>query len=390
MRGWDGTPLAELANERREILPFDRFPPQLVHAFLAAEDRRFYEHQGLDYRGIARALGANLRAGEVAQGGLHHHAAGGEVVPVVGADDPAKDPRGDPGPPPRAPVLEARDPDALPQPGLPRPRRLRRGGGGAHLLRQADRGSRSRRDGAPGRPRPRAVALLAAHQPRRRAHAPRSGAGRDGRLRLSHRRRGQPLAGAAGDHPPAPRLLPHRHPLLRRARPPRHHPPLRREEALRRGPRHRDLRSPLGRHRRAGERRLLAAQARQAAGVARSGRAPHRPGRRRVPPPRRRPLRRRAADRGAPLSGPRRRGDRRRQLPRARRRGRLPLAVRQHAVGRPLERQGRRQRQEARFDGGCPAHRRRHLGEERAPVEACAVLRLDLRQQERGAVAPRL
>ncbi|HVZ86889.1 MAG TPA: transglycosylase domain-containing protein [Polyangia bacterium] len=69
MRGWDGTPLAELAKERREILPFDAFPPQLVHAFLAAEDRRFYEHDGLDYRGIARALGANLRAGEVAQGG---------------------------------------------------------------------------------------------------------------------------------------------------------------------------------------------------------------------------------------------------------------------------------------------------------------------------------
>jgi len=42
---------------------------RLVQAFLAAEDRRFYEHGGLDYRGIARALGANLRAGEVAQGG---------------------------------------------------------------------------------------------------------------------------------------------------------------------------------------------------------------------------------------------------------------------------------------------------------------------------------
>ncbi|HLK92990.1 MAG TPA: transglycosylase domain-containing protein [Polyangia bacterium] len=69
MRGWDGTPLGELATERREILPFDKIPPQLVNAFLAAEDRRFYEHQGIDYRGIARALGANLRAGEVAQGG---------------------------------------------------------------------------------------------------------------------------------------------------------------------------------------------------------------------------------------------------------------------------------------------------------------------------------
>ncbi len=69
IRAWDGTPLAELANERREFVPFDKIPPSLVHAFLAAEDRRFYEHGGIDYRGIARALGANLRAGEVAQGG---------------------------------------------------------------------------------------------------------------------------------------------------------------------------------------------------------------------------------------------------------------------------------------------------------------------------------
>jgi penicillin-binding protein 1A len=69
IRAWDGTPLGELATERREILAFEQIPPQLVNAFLAAEDRRFYEHGGLDFRGIARALGANLRAGEVAQGG---------------------------------------------------------------------------------------------------------------------------------------------------------------------------------------------------------------------------------------------------------------------------------------------------------------------------------
>ena len=69
MRAADGTPLAELASERREILAFDKFPPQLVHAFLAAEDRRFYEHQGIDYRGIGRALTANLRAGATTQGG---------------------------------------------------------------------------------------------------------------------------------------------------------------------------------------------------------------------------------------------------------------------------------------------------------------------------------
>jgi penicillin-binding protein 1A len=69
IRAWDGTQLAELATERREFVPFEKIPARLIQAFLAAEDRRFYEHGGIDYRGIARALGANLRAGEVAQGG---------------------------------------------------------------------------------------------------------------------------------------------------------------------------------------------------------------------------------------------------------------------------------------------------------------------------------
>jgi penicillin-binding protein 1A len=69
VRAWDGTPLAELATERREIVGYERIPQRLIEAFLAAEDRRFHEHGGIDYRGIARALGANIRAGEVAQGG---------------------------------------------------------------------------------------------------------------------------------------------------------------------------------------------------------------------------------------------------------------------------------------------------------------------------------
>ena len=69
VRAWDGTPLAEFANERREILPFQAFPKRLVQAFVAIEDRRFYEHSGLDYRGMVRAAFANLRAGRVVQGG---------------------------------------------------------------------------------------------------------------------------------------------------------------------------------------------------------------------------------------------------------------------------------------------------------------------------------
>lgn len=45
------------------------FPPHLIEAVLAREDRRFYEHLGIDLRGIARATYRNFGAGEVVQGG---------------------------------------------------------------------------------------------------------------------------------------------------------------------------------------------------------------------------------------------------------------------------------------------------------------------------------
>ena len=44
-------------------------PEHLVHAVLAAEDRRFFEHGGLDHRGLVRAALANYRSGTVSQGG---------------------------------------------------------------------------------------------------------------------------------------------------------------------------------------------------------------------------------------------------------------------------------------------------------------------------------
>lgn len=69
VRAWDGTLLGSFAKEYRDIQPFEAFPETLVKAVVAIEDRRFYEHSGLDYRGIARAALANLRAGKVAQGG---------------------------------------------------------------------------------------------------------------------------------------------------------------------------------------------------------------------------------------------------------------------------------------------------------------------------------
>ncbi|WP_285674677.1 transglycosylase domain-containing protein [Paralimibaculum aggregatum] len=47
----------------------DDVSPHLIHAMTAAEDRRFWDHWGIDPRGIARAVWANLRAGRVVQGG---------------------------------------------------------------------------------------------------------------------------------------------------------------------------------------------------------------------------------------------------------------------------------------------------------------------------------
>jgi len=65
----DGTLLAELAREHRAYAAYTDIPPVLVKAILASEDRRFFEHAGLDLRGLARAALANLRSGTVSQGG---------------------------------------------------------------------------------------------------------------------------------------------------------------------------------------------------------------------------------------------------------------------------------------------------------------------------------
>jgi len=66
---WDGQLLAEFARERRDLSEPSETPPRLAQAFVAAEDRRFYEHGGVDFRSVIRAAVSNLRAGGVVQGG---------------------------------------------------------------------------------------------------------------------------------------------------------------------------------------------------------------------------------------------------------------------------------------------------------------------------------
>jgi penicillin-binding protein 1A len=63
------TVLAELFTQRRTVVPIQTLPAHVKLAFLAAEDAGFYEHEGLNYWGIARALVVNLRSGGTRQGG---------------------------------------------------------------------------------------------------------------------------------------------------------------------------------------------------------------------------------------------------------------------------------------------------------------------------------
>lgn len=65
----DEEQIGEFAIEKREVIPISKVPKLLIQAFVAAEDDRFFEHEGLDFISIFRAFIKNLRAGGVVQGG---------------------------------------------------------------------------------------------------------------------------------------------------------------------------------------------------------------------------------------------------------------------------------------------------------------------------------
>lgn len=64
-----GNRIALYGNIKGEALGIDDVPPDLVHAVLAIEDRRFYNHFGIDLIGLARAVLTNLVQGRLVQGG---------------------------------------------------------------------------------------------------------------------------------------------------------------------------------------------------------------------------------------------------------------------------------------------------------------------------------
>lgn len=65
----DGVQIAEFGRERRKLVDFDEVPKILVQAILAAEDDRFFRHQGIDINGILRSAINNVLKGSKAQGG---------------------------------------------------------------------------------------------------------------------------------------------------------------------------------------------------------------------------------------------------------------------------------------------------------------------------------
>ena len=65
----DDVVLGRAYREDRTIVELDEIPNSLINATIAIEDSRFYEHAGVDMRGIGRAVWANVRGHRLAQGG---------------------------------------------------------------------------------------------------------------------------------------------------------------------------------------------------------------------------------------------------------------------------------------------------------------------------------
>jgi len=65
----DGQVIGRFWDEKRIVVPLERIPKHLIQAFIAAEDSRFFEHEGVDFASIFRAFIKNLMAGKIEQGG---------------------------------------------------------------------------------------------------------------------------------------------------------------------------------------------------------------------------------------------------------------------------------------------------------------------------------
>ena len=163
-----GNVIATPHDENRVIIPLDQVAPVMQKAQIAIEDSRFFEHGGVDMRGMVRALVSNASGAVNTPGGstlTQQYVKLTLLDTALKAGTPRRRKRGHPEGPgrrhPQAPGAEVRDParegaDEGPDPpGLPQHRLLRRPG-----VRRAGRGEALLQQGRQG-PRPAEAALLA-------------------------------------------------------------------------------------------------------------------------------------------------------------------------------------------------------------------------------------
>ena len=121
----------------------------LKRAVLVAEDSGFWQHEGIEFEQMKESMEVEHRAARVRARRQHHHAAAGqEPLSVAVEESDPEDPRDPDRAPARSGADQAADPRALSQSDRVGRRRLRRGGGGANLLRQVGRRSRPSGSGA--------------------------------------------------------------------------------------------------------------------------------------------------------------------------------------------------------------------------------------------------
>ena len=151
------------------IVASSEIAPVMKQAIVAIEDKRFFEHRGVDVRGIVRAVWQDVRNKKVVQGGSTITQ---QFVKNAYADEQAHDqPQAEGGGArlaARAGVVEGQDPHRLPEHDLLRERRLRDRAGRAGLLRARRVEADARRGGAPRRHPGRPEPLQPGHRTRRR------------------------------------------------------------------------------------------------------------------------------------------------------------------------------------------------------------------------------
>nr|WP_205729490.1 transglycosylase domain-containing protein [Geobacillus sp. E263] len=67
----NGRVASKVSASKMEAVSIERIPKHFLEAIIATEDRRFYDHEGIDYFGILRALVHNMKALEWAEAPLH-------------------------------------------------------------------------------------------------------------------------------------------------------------------------------------------------------------------------------------------------------------------------------------------------------------------------------